>query len=215
KRRGRRPGRVVGGRGRGGRGGDRIEARPGRWIDGKFFGGPAGRWPGATVVVAASGPSLTKEDLEFVRGKAKLIVVNATFKLAPWADLLYAADFRFWEVYAPKIFPTFQGEMWSVSEMARDRFGTYWIRCGTGQGFSREPDTINGGGNSGYQAIHLAATFGAKKIVLLGFDMQRTGGLEHWHGKHEGNLPNGRGFASWMQQMTPLARDLEAMGVEV
>jgi len=105
--------------------------------------------------------------------------------------------------------------MWSVSEMARDRFGTYWIRCGTGQGFSREPDTINGGGNSGYQAIHLAATFGAKKIVLLGFDMQRTGGLEHWHGKHEGNLPNGRGFASWMQQMTPLARDLEAMGVEV
>jgi len=105
--------------------------------------------------------------------------------------------------------------MWSVSEMARDKFGTYWIRCGTGQGFSREPDTINGGGNSGYQAIHLAATFGAKKIVLLGFDMQRTGGREHWHGKHEGNLPHGAGFGSWMKSMAFLAADLRRMGVDV
>lgn len=105
--------------------------------------------------------------------------------------------------------------MWSVSEMARDRFGTYWIRCGKDNGFCREPDTINGGGNSGHQAIHLAATFGAKKIVLLGFDMQRTGGKEHWHGRHEGNLPNGKGFPGWMKSLAFLARDLEKMGVEV
>jgi hypothetical protein len=144
-----------------------------------------------------------------------LIVVNATFKLALWADVLYAADMRFWETYGPKIFPSFQGETWSVSEMAREKFGTYWIRCGSDVGFSKEADTINGGGNSGHQAIHLAATFGARKIVLLGFDMQRTGGKEHWHGKHEGRLPNGSGFAQWMRSMAYLARDLKARGVEV
>lgn len=105
--------------------------------------------------------------------------------------------------------------MWSVSEMAREKFGTYWIRCGTDRGFSREPDTINGGGNSGHQAIHLAATFGAKRIVLLGFDMQRTGGREHWHGKHEGKLPNGAGFGPWMKSMAFLATDLKRMGIDV
>jgi hypothetical protein len=129
--------------------------------------------------------------------------------------VLYGADFRFWEVYGPKIFPNFAGEMWSVSEQARERFGTYWIRCGKDNGFCEEPDTINGGGNSGHQALHLAATFGAKRIVLLGFDMQRTDGKEHWHGKHEGNLPNGKGFPNWIKSFAFLARDLEKKGVEV
>lgn len=105
--------------------------------------------------------------------------------------------------------------MWSVSEQAREQFGTYWIRCGSGQGFCREPDTINGGGNSGHQAVHLAATFGAKRIVLLGFDMQMTNGQEHWHGKHEGRLPNGKGFPGWIKTMGYLAKDLEREGVEV
>lgn len=141
--------------------------------------------------------------------------MNATFRLAPWADVLYAADERFWDTYADEIFPHFQGECWSVSEGAQKKFGTYWIRHCRNNGFSTEPDTINGGGNSGYQGIHLAATFGAKKIVLLGFDMQRTFGREHWHGKHKGKLPNGQGFVGWIRQMAPLAKDLKAMGVEV
>lgn len=129
--------------------------------------------------------------------------------------MLYAADYRFWDVYGPKIFGVVSSELWSVSEMARDKFGTYWIRCGTNAGFSKEPDTINGGGNSGFQAIHLAATFGATKIVLLGFDMQRTGGKEHWHGKHEGKLPNGAGFGPWMRALEVLARDLRRAEIEV
>jgi hypothetical protein len=129
--------------------------------------------------------------------------------------VLYAADCRFWDVYADEIFPAFHGECWSVSEEARQKHGTYWIRHCRDAGFNPSPDTINGGGNSGYQGIHLATTFGATKIVLLGFDMQRTGGKEHWHGRHKGRLPNGQGFAGWMRQMAPLARDLERLGVTV
>lgn len=129
--------------------------------------------------------------------------------------MLYAADARFWDTYADEIFPNFRGECWSVSEQAMKKYGTYWIRHCRNRGFNVNPDTINGGGNSGFQGIHLAATFGAKKIVLLGFDMQRTGGKEHWHGKHKGRLPNGQGFANWIEQMGPLAKDLEKRGVEV
>lgn len=150
-----------------------------------------------------------------MRGKARVIVVNASYKLAPWADVCYAADYRFWEVYMRAIVGVFKGELWSVSEQARDRYGLYWVRCTKNAGFNPEPDSINGGGNSGFQAIHLAATFGARKIILLGYDMQRTGGQLHWHGKHEGGLPNGNGFASWLKQLTPLARDLKARGISV
>lgn len=45
--------------------------------------------------------------------------------------------------------------------------------------------------------------------------MQRTGGKEHWHGKHEGRLPNGTGFAGWIKTMGYLAKDLDRMGIEV
>lgn len=105
--------------------------------------------------------------------------------------------------------------MWTVSEVARDRYGLYWMRYSRDAGFNTARDSINGGGNSGYQAIHLAATFGAKRIILLGYDMQRTDGKLHWHGKHWGRLPNGNGFPSWIKQMSPLAKDLRKLGVEV
>jgi hypothetical protein len=129
--------------------------------------------------------------------------------------VLYAADHPFWKQYIGKIRATFRGELWSVSEMARDQFGTYWIRHATGAGFCTEPDSINGGGNSGFQAVHLAATFGARRILLLGFDMQRTNGELHWHGKHEGNLPNGAGFKGWLKAFDRLAVDLKLRDIEV
>lgn len=118
-------------------------------------------------------------------------------------------------MYARDIIGKFPGELWTVSEGARDEFGLYWKRCGRTAGFNTQEDTINGGGNSGFQAIHLAATFGASRIALLGYDMQRTGGKTHWHGDHKGGLRNGKGFDSWVKQLGPLARDLEKMGVEV
>jgi uncharacterized Rossmann fold enzyme len=40
---------------------------------------------------------------------------------------------------------------------------------------------LRDGGNSGYAAINLAYHLGAKRIVLLGFDMQTNGKETHWH----------------------------------
>lgn len=108
----------------------------------------------------------------------------------------------------------FAGEMWTVSDQAAKRYGLYWIHHSQNPGLSKDPNTINGGGNSGYQAISLAAMFGASRIVLLGYDMQMTDGKHHWHGKHEGGLPNGTNFVTWMSRMRKLAEDLAAAGIE-
>jgi hypothetical protein len=188
--------------------------RPPLILESRAIPRASGPWDGATAFVFAPGPSLTLDDTALCRGRGKAIVVNGAFPWAPWADVLYAADDRFWRTYAEDIEAGFAGERWSLSATACQRYGLKLATRGTGEGFCRRPFTINGGGNSGFQAVHLAATFGAARIVLLGFDMQRTNGREHCHGPHKGGLPSGKGFASWIGRFRYLARDLEALGVD-
>lgn len=45
------------------------------------------------------------------------------------------------------------------------------------------PGTVGSGGNSGFQAVNIAAQFGAVRILLIGFDMHTGGGL-HWYGNN-------------------------------
>jgi len=174
------------------------------------------RWSGQTVICMASGPSLTGDDVQAVRGRGRVIVVNATFRLAPWADVLYGADETFWQHYLPEIDASgVTGERWTCSSRAARALDLHYVKALPGSGLSLLPNTITTGGNSGYQAVHLAALWGARRIVLLGYDMQRTGGREHWHGKHEGGLRNGRNFDFWRRRFGPLAKDLKARGIQV
>jgi hypothetical protein len=41
---------------------------------------------------------------------------------------------------------------------------------------------IGSGGNSGFQALNLALQFGARRVILVGFDLNLAGGV-HWHGR--------------------------------
>lgn len=174
-----------------------------------------GRWKGETVVCVASGPSLRREDVEAARGKARVIVINREFETAPWADALYAADYRFWQTYIADIRRVFRGELWTVDARGAHQYKLNLVQRGTREGLAKEANTVNTGGNSGFQAINLAAQWGAARIVLLGYDMQRTDGKEHHYGKHEGRLPNGVGFKLWIPCFGPLMRDLRKVGVEV
>lgn len=50
---------------------------------------------------------------------------------------------------------------------------------------------VGDGGNSGFQALNLAINWGAKRILLVGYDMTLENG-EHWHGQHPKGLNNPR-----------------------
>ncbi len=86
----------------------------------------------------------------------------------------------------------------------------------TGQsGHEDAPDGLRHGSNSGYQAIELAVKLGAKRIVLLGYDMKVDGGRSHWHDE-----PRQRDFAdvaarSMLPHFASLVEPLKALGVEV
>ena len=94
-------------------------------------------------------------------------------------------------------------------------YGLHYIPAKPGRGLRTTPWEIHTGSNSGYQAINLAYHFGAKKVILLGYDMQHTDGKLHWHGSDPSGMGNPTGIKGWVKNFGPLAEDLKALGVDV
>lgn len=69
------------------------------------------------------------------------------------------------------------------------------------------------GQNSGAGAISLAAFFGAKRIVLIGYDGQKTKGKAHWHADHPAKLGNAGVAHKWPEQFSRIVKELN--GAEV
>lgn len=149
-----------------------------------------------------------------------MIVVNTSFRRAPWADVLYACDKPWWKEYVAEVDATFgAGERWSTSVRASGDYRLHHV-ASKQEGKPWGDNSISRGLNSGHQALSLAVMFGARRVILLGYDFQRTGGQSHWHGDHPrgsdpvplGNL--GR-VERWVDQMGYLAIDLRQKGVKV
>lgn len=156
------------------------------------------RWPNSTIVILASGPSLTQEDVDFCCGKAKVIAVNDTYRLAPWADALYACDSRWW--FWHKGVPKFMGQKYSLDARVHKPFPSVTVLRNTGEtGLELDPTGLRTGKNSGYQALNLGVHLGGKHFVLLGFDMKpiqvphpKTGKpiqKNHFFGEHPHPVP--------------------------
>lgn len=166
-----------------------------------------GRWPGATVVCIASGPSLTPEDCELVRESGlPTIVTNTTFRMCPWADVLFAFDRKWWAHYLPEVRQTFKGRLigWSPGLQA---FGIPSLHD--------EKAWFTHFHNSGACSASLAIAAGASRVILLGCDCQKTGGKVHWHADHPAPMGNARSIGNWPTQWKNLARYAAARHVPV
>lgn len=153
-----------------------------------------------TAICIATGPSLTRSDVERCKGMGRIYAVKEAYKLAPWADVLYAADGDWWE--SKNGCPDFKGEKWTADErVARALFLEHIeVDC---EAIWCEGDCIASGGNSGFQAINLAANQGATKIILLGYDMQRVGMLKHWYDddKTLARVSRSSNYRDWLRRM--------------
>jgi len=173
-------------------------------------------WEGKTAVVMASGQSLTAEAADAVRHLPR-VVTNATYRRAPDAEVIYAADTAFWrhkdyaDVYDCPGFKVSCEQIRGVYPNTPP--GVLILRHAGAHGFVDDPTMVRTGSNSGYAAIHIAALAGAKRILLLGLDL--TGG--HWHGSHPHGLNNPRpySFTRWIRYFNGLAPHLKDRGIEV
>lgn len=111
-------------------------------------------------------------------------------------------DQKWWDFHRAEVAQVFRGELYSHGQ----RRGVTRVR---------HPWFGNQGQNSGAGAIAVAHRFGARRVILLGYDCQHTGGRAHWHGDHPagGGSGNAGSVTSWPAQFRALARHL--LGVDV
>ena len=70
-----------------------------------------------------------------------------------------------------------------------------------------------GAKNSGAGAITLAVMFGARRIILLGYDCQHTGGKAHWHSDHPKGLGNAGSVDKWPAQFREIAQKFSTVDI--
>lgn len=107
-------------------------------------------------------------------------------------------DRAWWRVYGEEVGRIFEGERLAPVINVKH---------------AKHIDFYNGG-NSGAGAISLAAHYGAKRIVLLGYDCQYTDGKKHWHGDHPKTLGNAMSMPKWANQFKEVAvriKDVEVI----
>ena len=181
-----------------------------------------------TIVCIASGPSLTQEQIDLVgisKETNKDLFVIGTNDNWKWkyknefvCDYLYAADDSWWGVWLkrineqkfdrPKFIPMKQ-------DFAKKN-GLTMLPCvhQQGLGIAGKIHCLN---NSGAQAIGLAYYLGAKKIILIGYDMKiADSGKIHWFGNHEKGLRNTPSrYTSWIPHLKGLSEGLRKHEVDV
>jgi hypothetical protein len=175
-------------------------------------------WPGSTVAIIGGGPSVTQEQVDMLKGRAKVIAVNDAYLLAPWADVLYFCDDRWWAWHKDRPeYKAFAGIKVTLENprVCQLEPSVKPVKNLGSDGLSPVRFAVMTGRNSGYQAINLAVHFGARRILLVGFDMRNIDGKSHWFGDHPRPTPKDA-YANVMLPAFPtLVEPLATLGVTV
>lgn len=206
-------------------------------------------WKGGDVWVIGGGPSMPKQfniPEEVVRSVVEgtespsvyspymsilhdkhVIAVNAAFMIGDWVDIIFFGDSGFLRKYERELaahpalkvacHPEVQNYDW-IKFLSRDRHPF---------GISRTAGTVSWNGNSGAAAISMAVHSGAKRVLLLGFDMCLVDNRQHWHGlyrmngspptlrKKNGHIVGGVPFDRHLHGFPMIARDAKQFGVQI
>lgn len=143
-------------------------------------------WSGYPVAVISAGFSATKEQAEEARALGcKVITVNRSFELAPWADIHYAADIVFWETHRKELSGLKGMKVVAAGKDEKgrkERLGllTLPVEPPRNGEFRLSGDAVAHGHTSGFQAANLALITRGRPILLFAYDYGPT----HWHGAH-------------------------------
>lgn len=161
-----------------------------------------------TAVCIAGGPSLTPDDVAYCKDKgAAIYAVKEVGLIAPWANVLYAADTDWW-VKHPERWQAFKGEKWTCSERACQLFAALnHIGAKSDLIWSDNPDFLATGGNSGFQALNMAVLRGAERVILLGYDygFDKTISDKHWWEEDYPRHSRWSNYAQWNKRMAAAA----------
>lgn len=183
-----------------------------------------------TYVVIASGPSLTKEQVEQIHKYKKtvcVVAVNDNYKLAPWADYIFAADIKWWSLHYSAVCKTVSEttQLRTLDRTTKVFFRrNEFIRKLESNGEFKDvtmldtnPNELFHGGCSGILAIEFIRTLNnrPKKIILVGFDMQHTNDKTHWFGDHPKGFINANACERWRTEIESMLPYYKKLGIEL
>lgn len=210
-------------------------------------------WEGGEVWILGGGPSLTKQFdisdkivqdvrkgispptiyspyMESIHNK-HVIGINVAYLIGDWIDMVFFGDNKFFQIHKerlavwPGLKVSCHGGVQNIS----------WVKflgrdSSCPRGISSNPKTVSWNCNSGSAAISVAANAGAKRIILVGFDMNKdNNGHKHWHdlyrgeptaGVVAGNRTNvlghhGPPFDRHLRGFVEIARHAKERGIEI
>jgi hypothetical protein len=134
------------------------------------------------VINGISPPSAYSPFMSAIHDK-HVIGINVSYLIGTWIDMVFWCDLKFFNPHKERLsnWPGLKvtchgsGEKvpW-VKYLPNDRRHPF--------GISLDPYKVSWNGNSGSAAISIAANAGAKRIILLGFDMNYSEAeRRHWH----------------------------------
>lgn len=178
-------------------------------------------WPGDTFAILGGGPSITAEQVVACKGRARVIAINDQLRLAPWANVHYFCDNKWWKWHhGASWYTAFEGLRITLENpdvCAQDRSCNPVQNVGA-TGLCAARNGVMTGRNSGYQAINLAVHLGAKRILLLGFDMraivEQRKAKTHWFGDHPGGTSPSV-YGTMLENFPSLVKPLAERGIEV
>jgi hypothetical protein len=148
------------------------------------------------IACIGTGPSLTQQQIDTARRKGfTLYVCNDAFRLAPDAALLHACNWQWWDARWNEV-KDLPCAKWTTRKESAEKYGINYIAEVNRPGLSQDPNVLHHGHSSGFQLMGMAHRNGAKRIVLLGYDMKfpanydgRTrqvgDGKRHFFGEYE------------------------------
>jgi hypothetical protein len=175
-------------------------------------------WKGETAAIIASGPSAKKAGVGLLKDRVKVIAIKKCVELAPWADVVYGCDGPWWRDVRGLM--KFTGMKLCYDVQACDEYGLQRVNIRDNKSNRLSFDeigAIGAAGNSGFQALNLAAQFGASRIMLIGFDVHGRSG-EHWYGRNNWNFANNPtedNYRRWRAAFEASAVDLTDRGIDV
>lgn len=177
-----------------------------------------------SVLSGASPLSVYSPYMEYLHDK-HVIAINAAYLLGDWVDMVFFGDSGFYLTHKIQLaqFPGLKvschaglsGEKW-VKFLSRDGKKP--------KGISSSPTMVSWNQNSGAASISIAAWAGAKRIILLGFDMKLSGeNRQHFHNVYGRGVIDTKDqrkirrlpFNRHLMGFPAIASDAKGLGIEI
>lgn len=202
-------------------------------------------WDGGECWILGGGPSLTEQfDIprhvisEVISGKLPpnayspymsaihdkhVIGVNGAFRIGNWIDIVTFGDPSWFLENRQRLrsFPKIKVGFCDVAESRRyiNDEVKYVPRYGAKiSGITEKKNLICWNKNTGFASINLAYHLGAKRIILVGFDMDVDSlGRQHWHSFYRRNAapPKKSPFPRHLKHAPAVKQDADRLGIKI